>query len=124
MGFSDSGRPEQYHVGSFVNEAQGAQLADLALVDGGLEGEIELLESLDVGQVGQLQPRFQVALPPDIGFGVHHFEQEIGIGGFSLRCRLQQAFQARVDGRQVESGERGAQLFDGSHRAAPHAIAS
>ena len=55
-----------------MHEAQSAQFADLALVDGGLEAEVELVEGLDVGQMGQLQPRLEIALPPGIGFGVHH----------------------------------------------------
>ena len=68
-----------------MHEPQGAQFADLPLVDGGLEAEVELVEGLQVRQMRQLQPGLEIALPPRIGFGVHHFEQEIGIGRFFLR---------------------------------------
>jgi hypothetical protein len=72
----------------------------------------------------QLQPGLEITLPPRIGFGVHHFEQEVGIGGFLLRRALQQAFEPAIDGRQAESGECGTQLFNGSHSAPPQATLS
>ena len=101
MSFSHAGRPQQNDVGSFMHEPQRAQFADLPLVDRGLKAEIELIECLHVRQVSQLQPGLQVTLPSRIGFRAHHFEQEVGVGRFLLRCAFQQCFQPGVDGRQA-----------------------
>jgi hypothetical protein len=105
MGFSHSGRAEQNDVGGFMHEPQRTHFADLALVDGRLKGEVELIERLHVRQVSQLQSRFQIALPPSIGLGTHHFQQEVAVSWFFLRRSLEQRLQARVDGSEIERGE-------------------
>ena len=120
MGFSDPRRAQQDYVGRLMYEAQGAQLADLALADGGLEVEVELVEGLHIGQMRQLQSGPEIALAPGVSFGVHHFEQVVGIGWLFLRRRLQQAFETCIDGGQAERCQRGAQLLDRSHSAPPH----
>jgi hypothetical protein len=50
---ADPGRPEQDHIARVVEEAQRLELADLALVNAGLKAEVELVEGLLVGQVGE-----------------------------------------------------------------------
>jgi hypothetical protein len=46
-----------------MNEAQCSQLPNLALVNRGLEAEVELIEVLHIRQVCQLQPRLQIWFP-------------------------------------------------------------
>ena len=41
MGLTHSRRAKKYHILTIFQKAHGGQLVDLALVDGGLEGEIE-----------------------------------------------------------------------------------
>jgi len=89
MRFSDPWLPLQDHVGRPMHEPEGTQFADLALVEGGLEAEVELLECLQVGEMRQLQPRLKVPPAPTISFGVHHFGEEIGI----TRCFRRGGFQ-------------------------------
>ena len=86
-----------------MDEAQGAQFADLALVDGGLKGEVELIERLHVRQVSQLQSRLQIALPPRVGLSAHHLEEEVAVSRFFLRGAFQQRLQTCVDRRQTSA---------------------
>jgi hypothetical protein len=53
--FADSGRSEQSHVGLGLDELQRGEIFDLAGVQAGLEGEIELVQGLVVRQPGQFQ---------------------------------------------------------------------
>jgi hypothetical protein len=99
-----------------MHEPQRAQLADLALINGGLKGKIELIESFQVWQMSQLQSRLEIALPSGIGFRAHHLEQEVAVRRFFLRRTLKQRLQARVDRREAERCECGPQLFERSHR--------
>ena len=55
MGLAGDGRPEQGDVAVGCDERERGEVADLADVEIGLEGEVELLEGLVVGQPGQLQ---------------------------------------------------------------------
>jgi hypothetical protein len=55
VSFSRSGRTGQNDIGRLIHEPRSAQFADLALVDRGLDAEIELTERLQVRQVRQLQ---------------------------------------------------------------------
>ena len=44
MGLTHSRRAQQHQIGRLADEGQAGQFPDLALVDGGLEAEIELLQ--------------------------------------------------------------------------------
>ncbi len=46
MGLAHAGRAEEHHILPVFQEAHGGQLIDLALVDGGLEREIEVVQGL------------------------------------------------------------------------------
>ena len=46
MGLAHTGRAEEYHVLPILQEAHGGQFVDLALVDGGLEGEIKVVQGV------------------------------------------------------------------------------
>jgi hypothetical protein len=121
MRLADAGRPLQDHVGSLMHKPQGARFVDLPLVDGWLKAEIELLECFQVRQVRQLQSGLEVTLSARVGFGVHHFGEEIGIGRFLLGGGFQQRFEPGVDGGQAQCGECRSQLFNRSHRTPPQA---
>jgi len=55
VGLADPGWAEQGDVAVAGDELQRGQVADLAGVEVGLEGEVELVEALVVGQPGQLE---------------------------------------------------------------------
>ena len=46
MGLAHTWRAEEDYVLTLLQEAHGGQLVDLALVNGGLEGEIEVVQGL------------------------------------------------------------------------------
>ena len=48
MGFAYARRAKEYHIFSIFQEAHGGQLVDLALVNGGLEREIEIIRGLKI----------------------------------------------------------------------------
>ena len=54
LSLAHTGRPEEYHVLPILQETHGGKLVDLALVDGGLEGEIEVVQGLLNGEAGHL----------------------------------------------------------------------
>ena len=63
-GFADAGRPEQCDVGPGGHELQRGEVADLAGVEAGLEGEVEVVEGFVVRQPGQLQGVTEAAALP------------------------------------------------------------
>ena len=58
---------EEYHVLPIHQDAHGKQNGDLAFVDGWLEGEIEIVQSLLDGEAGHLN--LLLISPPPFGFG-------------------------------------------------------
>src|SRR6185369_16989528 len=60
MRFADTRWSQENYIAALVNEAQRAEFTDLALIDRRLEGEVELIEVLQVRQVCQLQTRPQI----------------------------------------------------------------
>ena len=46
MGLAHTGRPKEYHVLSILQKAHGGQLVNLALIDGGREGKVKVVQSL------------------------------------------------------------------------------
>ena len=67
VGFAHSGRPKEYHVLPILQEAHGGQLVDLALVNRGLEGKIEVIQCLLDGKPGHLN--LLLIGPFPLGFG-------------------------------------------------------
>jgi hypothetical protein len=68
------GGPSRADVGLGLDEGQRGQVADLANVEIGLEGEIELLQGLVVGQPGQLE---RVAEPAGLAQPELLLEQQV-----------------------------------------------
>ena len=54
MGLAHTWWTKEYHILPILQEAHGGQLVDLALVDGGLEGEIKVVQGLFDGEAGHL----------------------------------------------------------------------
>jgi hypothetical protein len=102
MRFSDSRRPQKNHIAGFMNEAQGAKLANLAFVYRWLKGEVELIEGLHERQMRQLQAGAQIPASACVDFAAKQLIEEIGIARF-LFCRLlKQTFQTRLHGFQAQ----------------------
>ena len=68
MDLAHAGRAEKHHVLPVFREAHGGQLVDLALVDGGLEEEIEIAQSLLDVETGHLD--LLLIGPLSLGFGL------------------------------------------------------
>ena len=73
-GFADAGRSEQSHVGLGFDELQRGEILDLAGVQAGLEGEVELVQRFVVRQPGQFQG---VAEPAALAQPDLFFEQQV-----------------------------------------------
>ena len=54
MGLAHARRAQEEDVLAIGHEAHGGQLSHLALVDGRLKGEVELVQGLGEGEMGQL----------------------------------------------------------------------
>ena len=67
MGLAHTWRAEEDYVLTLLQEAHGGQLVDLALVNGGLKGKIEIVQSLLDGEAGHLN-LFLIG-PFPLGFG-------------------------------------------------------
>ena len=63
MSLAHAGRAEEDHIFSVFQEAHGGQFIDLTLVDGGLEGEIEVVQSLLDGKSRHLDLLFVGSFP-------------------------------------------------------------
>ena len=103
-----------------MHEPQRAQLANLTFIDRRLEGEVELIESLYVRQVGKLQTRLEIPLAARIGLRTHGLQEEVGISRLLLRRDLQQGFQPGIKGSQVEGGQSGPAIVRGCSSGASH----
>ena len=68
MGLAHAGRAEEDHILPVFQEAHGGQFVDLALVDGGLEGEIEVVQGFLDGEAGHLN--LLLIGPSPLGFGL------------------------------------------------------
>ena len=80
MGCAHSGWSQQEDVGGFVAEGQVGHFLDQALIYGGLEGEVKLLQGALEGQVGQAGSRGQIPFPAGCHLGPQQFGQHVGIG--------------------------------------------
>ena len=78
VGLAHAGRSQQQDVGGFGDEGQVGQFLDQPLVDGGLEGEVELLEGTLKGQMGQPSTSGEVAFPTGGYLHAEQFGQHLG----------------------------------------------
>jgi hypothetical protein len=106
-----------------MHEPQRARLPHLTFVNRRLKREVELIESLDIRQVGRLQSRLEIALAARIGFRAHRLQQKVGESRFFLRSASGRASRrasraARLSAASVvRKRSRGSSCA--SHRQAP-----
>ncbi len=116
-------RPQQNHIGRFMHEPQCARLPHLTFVNRRPKREVELIESLDIRQVGRLQSRLEIALAARIGFRAHRLQQKVGESRSFLRSASGRASRraSRAAGLSaasvVRKRSRGSSCA--SHRQAP-----
>ena len=67
MGLAHTGRAEKDYILPVLQETHGGQFVDLALIYGGLEREIEVIQGLLNGEAGHLN-LFLIG-PSPLGFG-------------------------------------------------------
>jgi hypothetical protein len=102
MRFADTRWSEKNHIAGFMNEAQGAKLANLAFVDLWLKSEVELIEGLQERQVRQLQAGAQISAATGIHFAAEQLIEEIGMARFLCCGLLEQTFQTRLPDFQAQ----------------------
>jgi len=84
---ADAGRPEQQHVFCLRDEVARGELAYEPRIERGLELEVELLEGLHDGEVGDLDPHRQAALLLGIELFAQDSVEEVEIGRL-LACSV------------------------------------
>ena len=77
MGFAHPGRAEEDHVLPVFQETHGGQLVNLALVNGGLEGEIEIVQGFLDWETGHLNLLLVGPFPLGFGFFRKDMVQDI-----------------------------------------------
>ena len=124
VGLAHAGRTQEQNVGGFSYEGQVGQLLDLPFVYGGLEAKVELLQGALEGQVGQLGPGGEVALPAGGHFRPQQLSQHLRIGQLLVGGSVEGVVQGfhcllEAEGLQVLAG-----LLQGHHLAPPAAARS
>lgn len=71
--FAHAGRPQENQIAGIMDESQAPQFANLALINRGLKGEVELLERLHKRQVRQLQARPQIPTAARVNLAAEQF---------------------------------------------------
>ena len=104
MGLADARRAQEQDVLAVGDEAQGGQLADLALADGGLKGKVELVQGLDEREVGQLGLHGDIPLVAGRDFGLQQVIQEVEVGPVVLGRLFAPGVQALGHAGQLEAG--------------------
>jgi hypothetical protein len=68
VGFADTGRPDQQHVGGGLDVAAGAELVDQLAVDAGLGIEVEVVQCGWCGQAGETQAAHEASCLRGVDF--------------------------------------------------------
>jgi hypothetical protein len=116
VSLADAGRTEEQHVLGACDEAPGGELAHELLVDGGLELEVELLEGLDGGEVGDLDAHGDALLLLRVGLLGEELVEEVEVGRLGARGGRQDPVEALRDRAEAQLDE---SLLD----ARPHQLA-
>ena len=88
-----AGRSQPPDVGGFGDEGPVGQFPNLPLVDGGLEGEVKLLQGPLEGEVGHLGPGAEVALTTCLHLGTQQLLQHLRIGQLLAGGHIQRVVQ-------------------------------
>jgi hypothetical protein len=109
------GGPRQDDIRRLGDEGQPRQFADLPFVEGGLEGEVELVEGAGKGKVRHVGAGPQVALPPGRDLDFQHFRKDLSVGQVVVGRLVQLVGEDRGGVRQLQLFEVGVGLGQGQH---------
>ena len=107
VGLAHARWPQEQDVLTVGQEAHGGQLPHLTLVDGRLEGEVELVQGLDEGEMGQSGLHGHIPLIACRGFQVQQPIEESQIGPFMLGCLFRDGVDVLSHALEFETGEVG-----------------
>ena len=124
MSLAHAGRSQDQDVGSLGDEGQTGQLLHLPLVDGGLEGEVELLQGTLEGEVGHLGPGAEVALAAGLHLGAQQLLQHLRVGQLLAGSGIEGVVQDLHGLLEAEALQVLACLLQGDHPAPPTAASS
>ena len=119
-----TGRSEQQDVGGFGDEGEAGQLLDLALVDGGLEGEVELLQGALEGQMCELGSRGEVVLPAGVDLHAQQLGEHLRVGQLLAGGRVQRMVERFGSLLEPQALQMLTGLLQGDHRTPPRAASS
>ena len=94
-------------IGFLFDEPQRREVLDHAAIEGGLGAEVELLDRLAGGQLGEAQSPLQAPLRGRVDFGFEQVGKEPGVAGLVAFGVLERGRESVGDGVQA-SGRRGA----------------
>ena len=88
MGLAHSGGAAKPDILLFFHKPAGGQIKDLFLVDGGIEGEVKVLQALVGVKSGPSEHLFQFPGFPPFNLVFHQKGKEIKVGNFTADCLL------------------------------------
>ncbi len=110
--------------GGFGDEGEVGQLLDLALIDGGLEAEVELLDGALEGQMRQLGPRGEVALTASADLHPQQLGEHLRVGQLLAGGRVQRVVERFGSLLEPQTLQMLTGLLQGDHRTPPAAASS
>ena len=124
VGLTHAGRSQHQDIGRLGDKGQVGQFLDLPLVDGGLEGEVELFQGALEGGVSHLCPGANVAFSAGIHLCAQKLLQHLRVGELLAGVSIESVVQdphglLESQGLQVLAG-----LLQGDHGAPPTAASS
>ena len=119
VAFSGSAGTDNKDTDLLVYEPAGCQIHDQALVDGGVEREIELLKGFLVSEVGPSKGQCQFFLCSSGDFILNDGGQEIGVRKLFLDGLTVSAFEGIEDSGESELFEHGNEFRHGIHSGSP-----
>ena len=102
-----------------ATKGQIGQFLDQPLVDGGLKGEVELLQSALEGEMGHPGLGGEVALPAGSDLGAQQFGQHLGIGQLLVGGGVQGVVQDLDRLFEAQGFQVLTDLFQGDHATPP-----
>lgn len=119
--FADAGWSEDQAADLALDEAQRAQLGQALGIKLGLEGGVELIQGLVVGQAGHLQAGLVAAALEHADLGLEHEVKELAVAQLGLLGAVDQLVGVLADAVQAQLGGVAADPLGDqlSHRSRP-----
>ena len=108
---ANAGRADQQQIGLVLDEPQRREVLDQAAVQRGLGAEVELVERVAGGELGEAQSALEAALLDGVDFVGEQVVQELGVGGLVALGLLERGRELLGDGAQAQVVEVRAQLL-------------